>query len=99
MGVLNLVLSSVVDSAHERRLMNQQLKVRDKNKDYWHAKSQLEKLCEDMDEDHNGKLTFEEIKDGYLHNREFFDMLHLMDVEEDDLTMIFRALDGDNSGS
>lgn len=99
MGILNLMLSSIVDSAHERRLQNEQLRIQEKNDEYDEARIRLCGLCKAMDVDESGQLTFEELKTGYDTNCDFFDMLHILDVEEEDLRLIFNALDEDHSGS
>jgi Ca2+-binding EF-hand superfamily protein len=98
-GILNLLTSAVVDNVHERREQNDKLKIQEKKDAYCKARKTLTKLCHDMDKDGNGLLTLEEIKRGYSENVEFFNMLRMLDVELDDMSLIFKALDGDNSGS
>jgi Ca2+-binding EF-hand superfamily protein len=98
-GILNLLTSAVVDNVHERREQNEKLRIKEKSDAYDKARKHLTKLCQDMDADGNGQLTLDEIMQGYCENAEFFNMLRMLDVELDDMSLIFKALDGDNSGS
>eukprot|EP00928_Gymnodinium_smaydae_P080612 TRINITY_DN6427_c0_g1_i1.p2 TRINITY_DN6427_c0_g1~~TRINITY_DN6427_c0_g1_i1.p2 ORF type:complete len:298 (+),score=78.87 TRINITY_DN6427_c0_g1_i1:1338-2231(+) len=62
------------------------------------AKKKLERLCEQMDKDGSGSMSFEEITQGYDEIPEFADTLRVMDIKRDDLQMVFNILDSDGSG-
>lgn len=99
LGVLNLILSAVVESAEDRRQEDKEHQVLSKIKDAEGAKVRLKMICKAMDMDGSGALTYTEILDGYEHNREFFHTMELLDVGREEMAVIFRILDADKSGS
>lgn len=99
LGMLNLILTVIVDRASEARADDEQQKVLDKKNEFERAKHRLLKLCEAMDSDESGELTLEEIEEGFEVNPEFAAVLQVMDVERDDLKTVFGILDEDKSGA
>lgn len=99
LGVLNLLLSAIVDNANESRSNNDKQKLIDNAKQFEHANKKLKIICEQMDSDKSGMLTYEEIAHGYTNDDAFFEMMQIMDVEEADMKTIFRIMDADKSGT
>lgn len=99
LGILNLLVASVVDNANEVRANDQEAKLLDKEKKLNDARTSLKILCEAMDSDHSGMLSFDEIVNGYDHDERFFDMMRTMDVERSDLKTTFNLMDLDRSGT
>mmetsp|Transcript_60204 Transcript_60204/g.135494 ORF Transcript_60204/g.135494 Transcript_60204/m.135494 type:complete len:654 (-) Transcript_60204:69-2030(-) len=99
LGVLNLMLTVIVDLAEEARHQDERQTLSDKKNDYERARARLLKVCTAMDTDQSGYLTVEEVYDGYASNAEFEQTLQVMDVGPEDLQMVFEILDEDRSGS
>eukprot|EP00928_Gymnodinium_smaydae_P081771 TRINITY_DN65233_c0_g1_i1.p1 TRINITY_DN65233_c0_g1~~TRINITY_DN65233_c0_g1_i1.p1 ORF type:complete len:553 (+),score=81.72 TRINITY_DN65233_c0_g1_i1:96-1661(+) len=98
-SVLNLVLAVIVDRAAEAREENLQMVHEWKLKQAGEASNKLRGVCEAMDKDRSGTLTFEELVQGYEELEEFRHNLSSMDVCREDLSTVFCILDEDNSGS
>ena len=62
------------------------------------AKRSLLHLCQLLDDDNSGSLSFEELLEGYDKLPEFQEQMRLMDVEREDMQSLFRVLDEDGSG-
>mmetsp|Transcript_75384 Transcript_75384/g.140613 ORF Transcript_75384/g.140613 Transcript_75384/m.140613 type:complete len:648 (+) Transcript_75384:97-2040(+) len=99
LGVLNLMLTVIVDLAEEARHQDERQTLSDKKNDYEKARAKLLRVCMAMDTDQSGCLTVEEVYDGYASNAEFEQTLQVMDVGPEDLQMVFEILDEDHSGS
>mmetsp|Transcript_46132 Transcript_46132/g.136327 ORF Transcript_46132/g.136327 Transcript_46132/m.136327 type:complete len:256 (+) Transcript_46132:1-768(+) len=99
LGLMNLILTVIVDRATEARFEDERQKVTEKKVEAERAKVKLRKICASMDEDGSGELTIEEIEEGYDSNEDFKNTLQLMDIERDDLRTVFVILDSDKSGS
>jgi len=52
-----------------------------------------------MDEDGSGSLTLDELINGFQNNEEFRDALTMMELNEDDLEIVFKIMDNDRSGA
>jgi voltage-gated sodium channel len=99
LGVLNLILTVIVDGAEQARADTLEEQVMKKKAECNIARDKLLQLCARMDEDGSGELALEELEAGYKANAEFASILHLMDVGIDDLEMVFSILDEDRSGT
>jgi len=99
LGVLNLMLTVIVDLAEEARHQDERQTLMDKKNDYEKARGKLLRVCVEMDKDDSGCLTAEEIYDGYATNADFEQTLQVMDVGPEDLQMVFEILDDDKSGT
>lgn len=98
LGLLNLLLTAIVNQAHLSREQDAQHKLHEKQREYFQIKQKLLKLCDELDNDQNGALSFDEILTGYDENENFQDLLRLMDIRRSDLSMVFKFLDDDDSG-
>ncbi len=97
-GLINLVLAVVVDKAAEAREQDVQHQIALKERRQREAKSQLVKLCYEMDTDRSGALTLLEIIDGFNNSPGFRSLLEVLDVDKEDLEMVFKIMDVDKSG-
>lgn len=52
---------------------------------FWEASRRLYQICQELDQDASGFLSFEEFKCGFHTNPEFADLLKVMDIDERDL--------------
>jgi len=98
-GGLNLLLTAIVDGAQERREADKEHLIQMKNQEYMKARETLMEVCQAMDADNNGVLSLDELISGYENNQVFFEMMHLLDIEQHDMCAVFTALDVDKSGS
>lgn len=97
--LMNLLLSVIVDRAAERRDSDREYQIECKIQDFANAKDRLKQMCIQMDQDGNGELAVEEILDGYENNKEFFQLMNLMDVDKEEIDTLINYLDRDHSGS
>ena len=98
LGLLNLILSVIVDKAHQAQQEDIKFQLTQRQAAFEGAKRSLLQLCEMLDEDQSGSLSFEELLEGYDKLPEFQEQMRLMDVEREDMQSLFRVLDEDGSG-
>ena len=98
LGLLNLILSVIVDKAHQAQQEDVKFQLTQRQAAFEGAKRSLLYLCELLDEDKSGSLSFEELLGGYDSLPEFQEQMRLMDVEREDMQSLFRVLDEDGSG-
>eukprot|EP00927_Polykrikos_kofoidii_P064589 TRINITY_DN5995_c0_g1_i1.p1 TRINITY_DN5995_c0_g1~~TRINITY_DN5995_c0_g1_i1.p1 ORF type:complete len:807 (+),score=145.97 TRINITY_DN5995_c0_g1_i1:81-2423(+) len=99
LGLMNLILTVIVDRAAAARVDDEHLRADDKRVGFEKAREKLVRLCELMDTDESGCLTLEELQSGFETNNEFASTLKAMDVAKEDLRTVFQILDEDRSGS
>lgn len=99
LGMLNLILTVIVDRASEARADDEHEKVEQKKREFNRATNQLTKICMEMDEDESGELTLEELETGFDTSEDFRNVLKVMDVGKDDIKTVFAILDEDKSGA
>lgn len=99
LGLLNLILTVIVDRAAEAREDDHHQMVADKEEQMKKAQAKLLKICKEMDDDDSGCLGLEEMEQGFRKNKEFAACLKLMDIGQGDLKTVFNILDNDMSGS
>eukprot|EP00927_Polykrikos_kofoidii_P006734 TRINITY_DN12722_c0_g4_i1.p1 TRINITY_DN12722_c0_g4~~TRINITY_DN12722_c0_g4_i1.p1 ORF type:complete len:566 (+),score=67.61 TRINITY_DN12722_c0_g4_i1:77-1774(+) len=97
--VLNLILSVIVDSAHEAREADIKQKLFEKEQSYMRAKKDLEKLCNEMDVSSDGSLCLDEVIRGYETKQDFRDLMNVLDAKKEDMPLIFAMMDSDKSGN
>jgi len=99
LAIMNLILGVVVNVATEAR---DRLLKEEADEKLMMANQSLNALlvmCQEMDDDGNDELTFDEIKEGYDSNEAFRDTLSDMDIARDDLQIVWNILDSDKSGT
>jgi len=89
-ALMNVVLACVVDSAAQAR-------VDDLSGDS--VKRKLQALCDDLDDDGSGEISFDELEHGFASNREFKRRMNKMDIHENDIDVVWDILDSDNYGT
>ncbi|CAJ1405572.1 unnamed protein product [Effrenium voratum] len=98
LGLLNLILSVIVDKAHQAHQEDKKFQISQRQAAFDAAKQSLMDLCAELDEDHSGCLSLAELLNGYDRLPEFQEQMRLMDVERDDMLSLFKVLDEDGSG-
>jgi hypothetical protein len=63
------------------------------------AKKSFTVMCRKMDQDHDGELTLEDVREGYKTMTEFGTFLKILGISEPDLFQLFEVMDHDHSGS
>jgi hypothetical protein len=99
MAIINLILGVVCNVAtEERERIVAEMKAQ-ANLEREHECEHLYKMCADMDDDGNEELNWTEVQKGYESNEEFRMTLAAMDIQEEDLSIVWAILDEDKSGT
>jgi len=96
-AVMNLILGVVVNvasSEHDR--LHGEL-AEEKNMKKMFAKNDILRICEEMDLDHNGELSEEELR-GFSDSEAFATAIEDLELTQEDLTIAFAGMDEDHSG-
>lgn len=96
-GLSNLVIAVICDKALAAREINLKKLAADKIQEVTSARSSLVGLCRKLDRDASGFLSLQEFMNGY-ENQYFRDCLTVLDIERDDLDIVFKMLDKNNDG-
>jgi len=99
LAIMNLILGVVVNVATEARDRLLKEEADEKLLCQDESLSALLIMCQEMDDDGNDELTFEEIREGFDSNEAFRDTLSDMDIGRDDLQIVWTILDSDRSGT
>jgi len=97
LGLMNLILAVIVDRAHESRQEDLESLTKLKQRDEAIALKRLKKICKALAPE-NESLTLQHVLDGFEEVHEFRDQLKSMDINRDDLALVFHILDADGSG-
>eukprot|EP00428_Durinskia_dybowskii_P034123 CAMPEP_0170256004 /NCGR_PEP_ID=MMETSP0116_2-20130129/27855_1 /TAXON_ID=400756 /ORGANISM="Durinskia baltica, Strain CSIRO CS-38" /LENGTH=546 /DNA_ID=CAMNT_0010507013 /DNA_START=75 /DNA_END=1711 /DNA_ORIENTATION=- len=98
LAVLNLILAVIVERANEAKVVTERDEAEKKDKAFLTASERLYEICVELDGDNSGCLTYEELLEGFKTHQEFAALLRAMDIEQDDLEVVFSVLDQDGSG-
>mmetsp|Transcript_126490 Transcript_126490/g.366180 ORF Transcript_126490/g.366180 Transcript_126490/m.366180 type:complete len:571 (+) Transcript_126490:76-1788(+) len=98
LAAFNLLLGVMVERASEANAETLKELAAKKEKARQEASEKLYKMCEELDVDGSGTLTFDELLQGYQEHPEFACSMELMDIDERDLDIVFDMLDTDCSG-
>jgi Ca2+-binding EF-hand superfamily protein len=99
LGLMNLILTVIVDRATEARLEDHYFQHLTKEEEFASCKETLTNICKQLDTNSNGDLSKEELFNGASQSLEFANVLKLMDVTGEDLDALFKILDTDHSGT
>eukprot|EP00930_Biecheleria_cincta_P027712 TRINITY_DN19407_c0_g1_i1.p1 TRINITY_DN19407_c0_g1~~TRINITY_DN19407_c0_g1_i1.p1 ORF type:complete len:716 (+),score=138.97 TRINITY_DN19407_c0_g1_i1:51-2198(+) len=99
LGVLNLVVAVVVDTAAEQRQKDVMRLAEDMDNDQESDLKFLTNIFRKIDEDGSGEIELDELIKGAQEVPEFQSRLRVMDIDKDDLIQLFQMLDSDNDGS
>merc|ERR1712137_811705 len=92
LGVMNLILAVIVQRAAEVRQQNLEEEAVDE-------KNSILELCASVDADGSGMLSFAELEKAYAEISLFRDRMESLCAEKDDMHIICKVLDPDDSGS
>mmetsp|Transcript_10822 Transcript_10822/g.37916 ORF Transcript_10822/g.37916 Transcript_10822/m.37916 type:complete len:697 (+) Transcript_10822:216-2306(+) len=98
LGVMNLILAVIVESASEARDNDSEEKAKNKKKEQATVKSELLTLCEHMDTDLSGTITLDEMKLAFQTSEPFRRLMLLLEIDEKELDGVFAILDSDDGG-
>jgi len=98
LGVMNLILTIIVERATDAREADVQAKARHKASKQFETKKKLLAMCAEMDVDGSGMVSLAELLDAFDTSDEFRNFMILVGIQRDDLEETFRLLDTDSSG-
>lgn len=98
LGIMNLIVAVIVDRAQQAREDDHQNQLKEKEINMVKAKTRLGEVFRRLDIDDSGTVTCDELVEGIETEAEFADILRLMDVSPEDLSLLFKVLDKDGSG-
>jgi len=99
MAVLNLILGVVVNvaqRAHDDLKVEMEDEERMKKME---THNHLLGICKDLDKDDSGQLSKEELEQGFREREDFRNSFIEMDLQEEDLEIVWTILDSDRSGT
>lgn len=99
LGLLNLILAVIVDTAAQVREADVQEKAEERQAEIEEARSNLLKLCKSVDEDDSGDITHEELLYSFDTNLQFKGVMNLLGLERNDMERMMSLMDVDDSGS
>lgn len=99
MAVLNLILGVVVNIAMQSRDDMKAEMEKEKTLRRIEVHNSLKKVCDEMDTDGSGELSRIELLSGYKENEKFRFTLNELDIQEEDLEVLWTMLDSDKDGS
>jgi hypothetical protein len=95
-GLMNLLLAVIVDRANAARTEDVKELIKYEKRQKNRMRNRLIDVFAEMDSDGNGYLTLQELRYGFETNVEFATILNAMDVEEEDLDIVYCILEGQN---
>jgi len=98
LGFMNLILSTIVDSASAAREHDHQQRAKEKQKMERGRLEKLRSLFEQIDHNRNGCITIDELVDSFESETEVRDYLQGLNISQEDLRSIFDLMDVDRSG-
>lgn len=98
LGIMNLILTVIVERATESREKDTREVARQKSANQAAEKQNLFKICQRMDKDGNGLLSLDELLTGFERSEEFRSLMTSMEMTEDELQAIFRIADDSGTG-
>lgn len=98
LGVMNLILAVIVESATEARESDIEHRAKVKFKEQVAMKNELVKLCTSIDKDTDCAISLQEMEEAWEESPVFRNTLGIMQVHKRDLETIFELLDEDKSG-
>jgi len=98
LGMVNLILTVIVQRATEARDKDLADNVKQKQMAQQELKHDLLKICQEMDDDEDGQLSSEELRWAYEDSEAFRNIMMALDIRESDLESVFKILDTDGTG-
>jgi len=97
-GLMNLILAVIVDRAAEGRESDKILQIREKASQQKNHVQEFLEHCRILDVDDSGTVTLEELLAGYDASDAFQHTLAVLDIQRDDLSLLFKVLDSEGEG-
>eukprot|EP00913_Durusdinium_trenchii_P034711 g32473.t1 len=97
LGLRNLILAVIVEKAAEAREKDSARKKEKKDQEREAHLVELAMLFDSMDENCNGKLSLEEMLNGFDCNPKFRQLMDFMDIAREEVEVVFNVLDGNAS--
>lgn len=97
-GVLSIIVAVIVDTFADTRANDLGKRAKEMEQIEKREKGELLRLFRQIDTDHSGALSFEELKEGARRIPEFSDWLRVLDIDQADLHQLFLIVDEDRSG-
>jgi len=98
LGVLNLILTVIVNAAQEARNSDEKLLAQERTTKYKKLRRRLLRICALLDEDKDGIISLDDMYKALDTNAEFRASLEAMDIGRDDMEIFFSFIDIDGSG-
>lgn len=99
LGLMNLVVTVIVDKAQEAREENLASQAESVEQAWARTKETLLALCMSIDADKSGEISLEELIKGFEVEGSFADTMDKMGIEKLDISTLFEVLDEDGSGN
>jgi len=98
LGLLNLVLSVIVDKAADAREADIELKANQRTKEQEKSGKRLLEIIRNIDQNLSGDISIQELLQGYDGDDEFQRVVTLLNIDRDELGELFRCMDEDDTG-
>jgi len=99
LGITNLILAVIVDTAAQVREADLVDKAEELQKQQQEAQSVLLKMAKDIDEDGSGDITHDELLASFDENMEFKTIMRILGLEKEDMERMMMLMGGDKSGT
>eukprot|EP00930_Biecheleria_cincta_P071979 TRINITY_DN5941_c0_g1_i3.p1 TRINITY_DN5941_c0_g1~~TRINITY_DN5941_c0_g1_i3.p1 ORF type:complete len:647 (+),score=121.09 TRINITY_DN5941_c0_g1_i3:39-1979(+) len=98
LGTINLIMAVVIQKAQEAHANDVETKLNQITMEKKRAESRLNEFCEAMDNDQNGTIGLDELKDFYQSSAEMREVFDTLDMTFEDCESLFNLMDKDHSG-
>jgi len=98
LGMMNLILTVIVERAADAREKDIHNMARQKMQAQKELKHELITLCKEIDENGDGKMTICELLAAFDDSARFRDLMTLLDVHKSELEVLLKVMDQDGSG-
>eukprot|EP00928_Gymnodinium_smaydae_P037408 TRINITY_DN25975_c0_g1_i1.p1 TRINITY_DN25975_c0_g1~~TRINITY_DN25975_c0_g1_i1.p1 ORF type:complete len:527 (+),score=57.93 TRINITY_DN25975_c0_g1_i1:41-1621(+) len=98
LGFTNLILAIIVEASADSRESSREQILKERQKARVDAELKLGDICREIDKDNDGVISLEELQRGFSDHSELKTTLQLLDVETEDLPVLFDIMDADHSG-
>jgi voltage-gated sodium channel len=98
-GMVNLILAVIVDKAGQVHVEESKKVARELHKQHMEAMNKFVDAFAEIDADHNGVITFDDLQRGYDSHEDIKDLMNLNNIHRHDLRMIFDLIDHEGKKS
>eukprot|EP00930_Biecheleria_cincta_P071978 TRINITY_DN5941_c0_g1_i1.p1 TRINITY_DN5941_c0_g1~~TRINITY_DN5941_c0_g1_i1.p1 ORF type:complete len:593 (+),score=112.33 TRINITY_DN5941_c0_g1_i1:39-1817(+) len=93
LGTINLIMAVVIQKAQEAHANDVETKLNQITMEKKRAESRLNEFCEAMDNDQNGTIGLDELKDFYQSSAEMREVFDTLDMTFEDCESLFNLMD------